>query len=375
MCASQRRKGGRVNEAWKEDSQSLRAEVTVLQQQVQALLMAQQPRTSTDRRRRVFKSIRFIWLPFGITLAAVSALYGAGAMDALFIDQQGRIGIGTTTPEYVVDIRSKDQKTPFSIDNALYLDNHNGTVRITNNAFVNDGGQWQIKNEQKKAFTLELRDSGMLELYGTATDGKTDWRKMATFDAPSNAIKFLAPVTLDTLTLGTLNGVPYKNSLVPVGTMMAYGGDTTNEEVVKNLKAQGWLPCDGAAVSQTDYGDLFKALGTAFGAGDTKLTFNVPDLRGRFPRGTNQKSDRDPDAESRRAEPASGNAGNKVGSVQDDEFKSHTHGYTETHYVGDGGNMSGSHWNVTPSQTKATGGQETRPKNLYVNWIIKAKHT
>ncbi len=355
-----------MNEAWKEDSQSLRAEVTVLQQQVQALLMAQQPRTSTDRRRRVFKSIRFIWLPFGITLAAVSALYGAGAMDALFIDQQGRIGIGTTTPEYVVDIRSKDQKTPFSIDNALYLDNHNGTVRITNNAFVNDGGQWQIKNEQKKAFTLELRDSGMLELYGTATDGKTDWRKMATFDAPSNAIKFLAPVTL--------NGVSYQNSLVPVGTMMAYGGDTTNEEVVKNLKAQGWLPCDGAAVSQTDYGDLFKALGTAFGAGDTKLTFNVPDLRGRFPRGTNQKSGRDPDAESRRAEPAGGNPGDKVGSVQDDEFKSHTHGYTEFP-GGRGGIAGGDYWSSKTSQTAATGGKETRPKNLYVNWIIKAKHT
>jgi microcystin-dependent protein len=356
-----------VNEAWKEDSQSLRAEVTVLQQQVQALLMAQQPRASTDIRRRVFKSIRFIWLPFGITLAAVSALYGAGAMDALFIDQQGRIGIGTTTPEHVVDIRSKDTKTPFSIDNALYLDNHNGTVRITNNAFVNDGGQWQIKDAQKKAFTLELRDSGMLELYGTTTNGEANWRKMATFDAPNNAISFQAPVTL--------NGVSLQNSLVPVGTMMAYGGDTTNQDVVKNLKAQGWLPCDGSAVSRKDYDGLFAAIGTAFGAGNSPSTFNVPDLRGRFPRGTNQNSGRDPDAGTRRADPAGANSGNQVGSVQDDEFKSHTHGYSETHYVDKGGNMSGSHWSVKGSQTTATGGKETRPKNLYVNWIIKAKHT
>ena len=184
-----------MNEAWKEDSQSLRAEVTVLQQQVQALLMAQQPRTSTDRRRRVFKSIRFIWLPFGISLATVSALYGAGAMDALFIDQQGRIGIGTTTPEHVVDIRSKDTTTPFSIDNALYLGNYNGTVSISNNAYRNERGAWQLKNEQKKAFTLELQDSGKLELYGTATNGQADWQQLATFDGADKKIVF--PVALN----------------------------------------------------------------------------------------------------------------------------------------------------------------------------------
>ena len=65
-----------------------------------------------------------------------------------------------------------------------------GTFSITNNAYINASNAWQIKDTTKKAFTMELRDSGMLELYGTVTDGKADWRKMATFDAANNQTEF-----------------------------------------------------------------------------------------------------------------------------------------------------------------------------------------
>lgn len=44
----------------------------------------------------------------------------------------------------------------------------------------------------------------------------------------------------------------------------------------------GWLVCNGAAVSRTDYVDLFNAIGTTFGTGDGATTFNLPDLQGRF---------------------------------------------------------------------------------------------
>jgi microcystin-dependent protein len=47
----------------------------------------------------------------------------------------------------------------------------------------------------------------------------------------------------------------------------------------------GWLICDGSAVSRTTYADLFAVLGTAYGVGDGTTTFNLPDLRGRFPLG------------------------------------------------------------------------------------------
>ena len=47
----------------------------------------------------------------------------------------------------------------------------------------------------------------------------------------------------------------------------------------------GRLMCDGAAVARTTYADLFAAIGTTYGAGDGSTTFNLPDLRGRFPLG------------------------------------------------------------------------------------------
>jgi microcystin-dependent protein len=47
----------------------------------------------------------------------------------------------------------------------------------------------------------------------------------------------------------------------------------------------GWLLCNGAQVSRITYNSLYQVIGTAYGAGDGSTTFNLPDLRGRFPLG------------------------------------------------------------------------------------------
>lgn len=49
---------------------------------------------------------------------------------------------------------------------------------------------------------------------------------------------------------------------------------------------EGTLVCNGGAVSRTAYAELFAVLGTKYGAGDGSTTFNLPDLRGQFVRGT-----------------------------------------------------------------------------------------
>jgi microcystin-dependent protein len=53
----------------------------------------------------------------------------------------------------------------------------------------------------------------------------------------------------------------------------------------RSAAPDGWLLCDGSAVSRTTYADLFTALGTTYGAGNGTTTFNLPDLRGRVPVG------------------------------------------------------------------------------------------
>lgn len=40
------------------------------------------------------------------------------------------------------------------------------------------------------------------------------------------------------------------------------------------------LPCDGRAISRAEYAELFAVIGTTYGDGDGKETFNVPDWQG-----------------------------------------------------------------------------------------------
>ncbi len=54
------------------------------------------------------------------------------------------------------------------------------------------------------------------------------------------------------------------------GAVMDHAGSTAPE---------GWLECDGSAVSRTTYAALFTAIGEVWGAGDTSTTFNLPDFR------------------------------------------------------------------------------------------------
>lgn len=49
---------------------------------------------------------------------------------------------------------------------------------------------------------------------------------------------------------------------------------------------KGWLLRDGRAVSRSKYKDLFSVYGERFGKGDGRTTFNLPDDRYYFPRGT-----------------------------------------------------------------------------------------
>jgi hypothetical protein len=155
---------------------------------------------------------------------------------------------------------------------------------------------------------------------------------------------------------------------VPPGTIIAFGG--------MNVPA-GYLLCDGKDVSRTTYANLFNAIGTAWGEGDGSTTFHLPDLRGRFLRGVDGGMGIDPDAGSRTASNNGGNTGDNVGSIQDDEFKSHKHSSSidglSLWYFGANWGMNPSGWSMTtaPFGINPSGGNETRPKNAYVQYIIK----
>lgn len=60
-----------------------------------------------------------------------------------------------------------------------------------------------------------------------------------------------------------------ESKAVPVGMMAPYAADTPPE---------GWLVCDGSAVSRTTYSALFAKIGTKYGSGDGSKTFNLPNF-------------------------------------------------------------------------------------------------
>lgn len=65
----------------------------------------------------------------------------------------------------------------------------------------------------------------------------------------------------------------------PIASMIQYAGSAAPD---------GWLFCDGSAVSRDTYADLFAVIGTTYGAGNGTTTFNLPDMRGRNVIGTGQ---------------------------------------------------------------------------------------
>lgn len=217
--------------------------------------------------------------------------------------------------------------------------------------------------------------------------------------------------TDDTIQTYRVTAAQMLSYMFPTGIVTAFAGSSA---------PQGFLLCNGEAVSRSTYAALFSVIGTAHGTGDGTTTFNLPDYRGRFLRGVAGGSTNDPDRSARSAMNSGGNTGDNVGSVQGHAFQSHLHakgtlaissstGSNHTHRgttnnpllgvklsgSGVGGNggswvsstdsliSSGGHGHPTgdftgsTATTAASGGtsqastSETRPVNAYVNYIIK----
>lgn len=158
-----------------------------------------------------------------------------------------------------------------------------------------------------------------------------------------------------------------QQALAPTGSILPFAGDTA---------PSGWLICDGTLLNRNNYSALFAVVGTRFGFGDSS-NFRIPDLRGQFLRGRDFGVGRDPDRGSRTAMNSGGATGDAVGSVQGDQFRSHRHAIT-TDTRGSGADnqaltgTSGSDENFSYDPGSSwEGGNETRPTNAYVNFIIK----
>ena len=144
---------------------------------------------------------------------------------------------------------------------------------------------------------------------------------------------------------------------VHTGTVMWYAS---------GIAPEGWLVCNGQAVSRQTYARLFSVIGTTYGSGNGSTTFNVPDLQGLFIRGYN----------------GSGNgidSGRTFGSLQEGTtFDVHAYGEGGTngtlrygHNGDDYGTQQASQVEGTNTHVATTDTITVRPSNIALLPIIK----
>lgn len=211
----------------------------------------------------------------------------------------------------------------------------------------------------------------------------------------------------------------YGRGHVPAGAVNAFAGANAPD---------GYLICNGGAISRSIYSDLYEAIGTTYGTGDGSTTFNLPDLRGEFVRGLDGGRGIDTDTVvitgnttngsatissmettygltvgmsvsgtgipagatiasivSRKSITISANATATGSTVSLTFSRSRTLGSSQAHMVhkhdhmintvlvaaGSGTTAALGDTNATGNLTQMTGGSETRPRNIAMNYIIK----
>lgn len=183
------------------------------------------------------------------------------------------------------------------------------------------------------------------------------------------------------------------NDNLPVGSVIIWAGDP-------NELPSNWKVCNGKELRKSDYSGLYSVLGTYWE--DDKGTgadfFRIPDLRGVFLRGVNggrNDTFQDVDLNSRvRLKGGASISLDSPGSYQKDAVIKHRHSIAQQSWGGEfstpqgiSGNTANADGNFDSSQL-ATGidrnnvplaienygsGNETRPVNAYVYFVIKVK--
>jgi microcystin-dependent protein len=196
----------------------------------------------------------------------------------------------------------------------------------------------------------------------------------------TNGSKALESSVVTTTELGYLSGVTSAIqtqisaiTATPAGAIIMFASSTA---------PSGWYICDGSTKSRTTDATLYTAIGTTFGTGDGSTTFNLPDFRGVFPKGSGTTT---------RAAgvDASGNAyAGTLGTYSTDKFQGHYHSVprrTDRNTASGGSDKP--LWDTSGNQdtlgttsaplTDGTNGtprtgHTTEPQSLGINFIIKS---
>lgn len=170
---------------------------------------------------------------------------------------------------------------------------------------------------------------------------------------------------------------------LPIGTIMPLAADVTEPAIAAALNAEGWLPCTGLSVKKSDYRSLFDVILYQFGGEGEDFT--LPDMRGLFPRGAQEEDSTGPGAvigavqENMTRLPdhpfglqeAGEHAHTLVNLPTASRYTYYTAGHSTAAWRDDAPTINGA--GTHAHAINVGGDKETRPVNVYVDFVIKYK--
>lgn len=175
----------------------------------------------------------------------------AGGETAIYINQTAALNPNKAT------LLIEDSATEVSGTAVVYI--KLDTIGSTIPALRIDAGGEQVFAVKKDRLELPVRTTTERDAIASPEDGSLVF------------IKDASPSGNRGLQVSSSEG--WSHVGIPPGTVIDFMGATTPD---------GYLPCDGSAISRTTYETLFATIGTVWGVGDGSTTFNVPDMRRRL---------------------------------------------------------------------------------------------
>jgi len=291
-----------------------------------------------------------------LTYDGAQHVFNISATEKARIDSSGRLGIGTSVPGGLLEVKSADQ---------------NPNLYRLYNAYNAGASSWGVDFYRD---TDAGNNLSVAEIKAVRTGGNTSELKFGTSSTPGTVVERFrigsaGQLGIGGATYGTSGQVLTSGGASAAPTWSTISGTPAGavDYFAMSSAPTGYLKANGAAISRSTYSALFTAIGTTFGSGDGSTTFNVPDLRGEFIRGW--------------ADGRAVDTGRTFGSAQGESFASHSHGTPNGLVGGDGSDrfyqMVDPDYGTIPSGlvqasgTGATGGTETRPRNIALLACIK----
>merc|ERR1711981_954111 len=124
-----------------------------------------------------------------------------------------------------------------SLGNNLFLAGAGSASRITANAYLKKK-QWIIQRKDRLASSIELKDSGRVEMYGTQNSGAVQWKKMFGFDAPKSKVYAFGKLGINTEHPTHSLTIPSGAHHISLGDKMFLNGEGAITRVMGNAFIQ-----------------------------------------------------------------------------------------------------------------------------------------